>query len=361
MELSRDHLLLIIVIFMLLLIFLEIIIDIRGKKGVYSLKECLASFQFGLGQQAVNVIFVPLLTVIYTFILDHFAIFDIGLDSAINWIICFLFVDFTYYIAHRASHRINILVAAHTVHHQATDYNLISAFRQSWTAHIFVFSFYLPLALIGFRVEMFMLIQLLTMILQFFSHSGMVKKELGILEYILVTPRNHYAHHGISAKYIDCNCGGVLIIWDRLFGTYRKLTEDEIEIGVLGNINHYDPIESNFLYFKKILFIALKRKGFMNKFKIFFETPEVLASELEFYEFSKNDLAVILIENLNLRSCLLFIIGALVGTISLMAFGKKLALGFNIILCLIVVWFIKKSAGEFFAKEINEDSKLPQI
>ena len=125
-----------------------------------------------------------------------------------------------------------------------------------------------------------MLAQLGIMFVQFFSHNGIIKRKLGWLEYIFITPRSHKVHHGIEDEYIDKNCGGMLVIWDRIFGTYAELG-DKITYGTRSQVNRFNPIDSNFSYFSKIYLVSCHRNGIINKLSIWFQTPETLSCELK--------------------------------------------------------------------------------
>ncbi len=150
--------------------------------------------------------------------------------------------DFCYYWFHRFSHEISILWAAHAVHHQSEDYNLSTALRQTSTGFLFGWIFYLPLFLIGFPLEILVAVNAINLIYQFWVHTQLVGR-LGVFDRIFVTPSNHRVHHAQNARYIDKNYGGMLILWDRLFGTFEDEAEDEpVVFGVrkpLANLNPF--------------------------------------------------------------------------------------------------------------------------
>ena len=282
---SRDQLLVMIMILMLIMTISEVIYSIIRKKKTYNWRETLANLIMGIGQQSLNVLIIPVLALSYSLIQENYAIFKIDNHNLWHWFILIIACDFIYYCAHRISHRVNIFVAAHIGHHQHHDYNHASAFRQGWFAHLFIFPFFLTLAFLGFELQMFMLAQLGIMFVQFFSHNGVITRKLGWLEYVFITPRSHKVHHGIEDEYIDNNCGGMLVIWDRLFGTYADLG-DKITYGTRTEVNRFDPIASNFNYFYRIYLVSKKRHGFINKLKIWFQTPEVLAQEFQAMQIS---------------------------------------------------------------------------
>lgn len=141
--------------------------------------------------------------------------------SAVNVFILFLAQDFLYYWFHRAHHRIRWMWSSHVVHHSSERLNFSTAMRQSLTYPLsLMWAFWIPLALIGFTPDLVILIVGLNLAFQFFVHTQVVNK-LGVLEWILNTPSHHRAHHARNSQYIDKNYAGVLIIWDRLFGTFE--------------------------------------------------------------------------------------------------------------------------------------------
>lgn len=183
------------------------------------------------------------------FIMGIYAlIYDIRLFNIpqTGWSLLLLFVlqDFFYYWFHRGSHRIRWMWASHVVHHSSEKLNLSTAFRQSFTYPISgMWVFWVPVVLIGFEPEQVVLAVLLSLAYQFFVHTQTVGK-LGLLEWVFNTPSHHRVHHSRNDAYIDMNYGGVLIIWDRLFGTF--IEEDAInnpcEFGIVRQVSSHNPI-----------------------------------------------------------------------------------------------------------------------
>lgn len=252
----------------------------RGLR-VYDVRETIGHLAMGLGQQASNLLLLGVLTGIYVWLYENASFHQVNTRSPLNWVILVLLSDLAFYVVHRLSHRVNLLVATHDIHHQAHDFNHASALRQSWTSRVFMFFFYAPLAILGFPVQMLMASQGVNFLVQFLVHNGLIRRRLGILEYVFVTPRSHRVHHGTNHDYLDKNFGGMFIIWDRLFGTYRDL-DDAVEprIGFPGGANRYSPIVANFNYFQRLFYVARRREGWMNRIAIFFDTPEALEAEL---------------------------------------------------------------------------------
>ena len=151
--------------------------------------------------------------------------------------------DFLYYWEHRAEHSIRFFWAYHNVHHSSTEYNLTTALRLSWLEVYFLWIFYIPMALMGFHPLQILIAVQITALYQIWIHSQKIGR-LGILEKIINTPALHRVHHSSNPKYIDKNYGAIMIIWDRLFGTYQPQTEDPI-YGLTENINTNNPLKIN--------------------------------------------------------------------------------------------------------------------
>lgn len=149
------------------------------------------------------------------------------IDDWRSWAVGFLLVEFTYYWFHRASHRVAWLWATHAVHHSAEQLTLLSSVRLGWTN---LFSggwlFYTPLVLAGFDPRLIVTLLALDLRFQFFLHTEAIGR-LGPLEWVLNTPAHHRLHHACNAPYLDRNFGGVLILFDRLFGTLGREVADE--------------------------------------------------------------------------------------------------------------------------------------
>jgi sterol desaturase/sphingolipid hydroxylase (fatty acid hydroxylase superfamily) len=165
-------------------------------------------------------------------------------DSLPVFLGTFIAVDFLYYWWHRASHRVNILWAAHEVHHQSEDYNLAVALRQSVVTALTSVPFYTPLVLIGVSPATVGLCLALNTLYQFWIHTRLVPW-LGPLEWVLNTPSHHRVHHGINPSCIDRNHAGVFIVWDRLFGTYTREPAVEPVYGVVAGFRSANPLWAN--------------------------------------------------------------------------------------------------------------------
>ncbi len=229
--------------FFFLLIGIEFVV-LRGKRDMrYRLHDSISSLSCGVGQQVLGA-FVHLLfpLVPYLFLYTRFRVTTVS-PSPLTWLLIVLAVDLGYWAYHWASHRVNFLWAMHVVHHQSEEYNLTTALRQSWFTGLVSWVFYMPVALLGFPPEMFVTVYTLDIVYQFWIHTRVVGK-LGPLEWIFNTPSHHRVHHGIDPVYIDKNYAGILIIWDRLFGTFRREDAEPV-YGIVGPLSSWNPFWAN--------------------------------------------------------------------------------------------------------------------
>lgn len=185
-----------------------------------------------------------------------------------TWILSFFVADFTYYWMHRLEHEHRILWASHSVHHSSQDYNLTISMRLSIIEGLFEWIFLIPMVLIGFTP--FQAIVSLVLVAQFqtWIHTERIKK-LGWLDEVFNTPSVHRVHHGSNNKYLDKNYGGVLIIWDKLFGTFQR-EEEKVIYGLTKNIETNNPITINFIEYKNILKDVKRCRTLRDKIKIVF-------------------------------------------------------------------------------------------
>ena len=180
-----------------------------------------------------------------------FQLFSIEINL---WVFLLLMVlqDFCYYWFHRCSHRIRFFWAAHVVHHSSENMNFSTAFRQSLMYPVAgMWIFWLPLVMIGFDPKLVVFVVLLNLALQFFVHTQSIKT-LGPLEWIFNTPSHHRVHHGRNPQYIDKNYAGILIIWDKLFGTFAK-EQETVEYGITKPVNSFNPITVTFKEWQDML------------------------------------------------------------------------------------------------------------
>ncbi|MBL8985976.1 MAG: sterol desaturase family protein [Gemmatimonadetes bacterium] len=197
-----------------------------------------------------------------------------GLDAValVSWSVVFLLDDLAYYWLHRLSHEVNLLWAGHVVHHSSEEYNLTVALRQSSLHGLMSWVFYLPLALLGVPVTMWVVCHGLNLIYQFWIHTRAIDRLPRALEAVLNTPSHHRVHHGVNPRYQDRNYAGVFIIWDRLFGTFEPEVEPPV-YGITKPLASWNPIWANLHVFVDLFRTARRTPGWRDKLRVVFGRP----------------------------------------------------------------------------------------
>ena len=267
--------------FFIVSMLLEIGISYFRKDKLYRFNDSISNLSNGLGQQAIGVFSRVFAMYCYTWFYNNYSLQLISENTPINFLIAMLVADFAYYWFHRASHRINLLVGSHVVHHQSEEYNLSVAMRQSWLTRFYSWFFYLPLAFIGASPETFMTVMSFVIIYQFWVHTQYIGK-LGFLEHIVVTPSHHRVHHGRNPKYVDRNHGAILIIWDKMFGTFQA-EEEEVVYGIINQAKTWNPLYANVRHYKNLWSEAKLANTMTDKLKLWVKPPEWRPSNLEPY------------------------------------------------------------------------------
>lgn len=263
--------------FFLLALIIELFVDWRRKTGYYRSNDAINSISAGMLGTTLGYFtkILPLLG--WGFAMRNLSIFEMPLSwfdmsprGIGMWVIAALVWDFLYYWFHRFSHEISILWASHAVHHQSEDYNLSTALRQTSTGFLFGWIFYLPIFIVGFPFEVVVTVNAVNLIYQFWVHTQHIG-HLGPLEAVLMTPSHHRVHHAQNERYIDKNYGGMLITWDRLFGSYEPESDDEpVIFGVRKPLANWNPFWANLQVYDYLLFDARKAKRWQDKIGIWF-------------------------------------------------------------------------------------------
>jgi sterol desaturase/sphingolipid hydroxylase (fatty acid hydroxylase superfamily) len=239
--------------FFLAAILVELIYGVLKKNNTYRLNDAISSLFMGSLRTANKLIIIGLGGYVFSTIETHYALWRMDTNSWMTWIFAFVAYDLCYYWFHRISHERQIFWASHVAHHQSEDYNLSTALRQTGTGAFITWVFYIPLFFIGVPALVMVSVASINLIYQFWVHSEHIPK-LGWYEKFFVTASNHRVHHAQNESYIDKNYGGVFIIWDRMFGTYKEEDDNEACIyGIRGTLNTFNPIWANLhIYFKII-------------------------------------------------------------------------------------------------------------
>lgn len=216
----------------------------------YARNDTLASLSMG----AINVgiaggaklLSIPFFVLLY----EHRLVDVVAATGAWAWLILVFAEDCCYYWFHRLHHGIRLLWACHVNHHSSQHFNLSTALRQPLLTPLTEPIFWAPLALAGFPPWMIFTAKAWSLLYQFGLHTEAIDR-LGPLEWILNTPSHHRVHHGKNLPYLDKNHGGILIIWDRLFGTFAREAE-RVVYGLTTDIRTYNPLRIGFHEFASI-------------------------------------------------------------------------------------------------------------
>ena len=258
-----------------LLIAIEWLVSLRRQKHPYRLADALSSMSLGIMSQT-SAVFTKLLTIgIYTAVFEHVAVLrNEGFWTSIpGWLLALLIYDFLYYWNHRLGHEVNALWAAHVVHHQSQQYNLSTALRQPSSYALLSWVFYLPMALIGVPPLVFVVVALIDLLYQFWVHTEQIRR-LGWFDRWFCAPSNHRVHHAVNDPYIDKNYGGILIIWDRIFGTFKE--EDDREpcvYGTRGLLQSWDPLWANLSNYSQLAHDSWHTRSLGDKLRVWLKSP----------------------------------------------------------------------------------------
>ena len=244
---------------------------LRRHGRAYEPKDAFASISMGLG----NLLFSALVkggVLALNLWLYQFRLFELG-QGALAWLLLFFTEDFCYYLFHRSHHGVRVLWAAHVNHHSSQRYHLATALRQSWTTPFTGFWFWLPLPLLGFHPLMIMTQQAISLLYQFWIHTELIDR-LGPLEWLFNTPSHHRVHHAVNTRYLDRNHGGILIVWDRLFGTFEPENKaDPVRYGITKNIETFNLVRIAFHEWAALLRDAFRARRLRDKLGYLFAPP----------------------------------------------------------------------------------------
>ncbi len=201
----------------------------------------------------------------------QFAIFDID----INWAtiaVCVVLADLAYYWEHRFMHRVNLAWATHTVHHSSPFFNISVAYRFGPLDSFWPVFFHLPLVVLGFNPIVVLFAEVVVQVYQTILHTETIRKLPRPVEWIMNTPSHHRVHHGSNREYLDKNYGGIFIIWDRMFGTFRE-EQEEVVYGLVNPIDSINPLVAFLHGFHRLGKAIWEMKGFKNKLGVIFRPP----------------------------------------------------------------------------------------
>ena len=257
----------------LAMIFVELLISSWQNKKYYKTEDTLCT----AGLLAGNIIVafsIKGLILAFHFYLYQFKIIELAsiLPLWAMWVLTFVMIDFVFYIYHRMSHRVRFLWAIHLSHHSSEEMNFAVSFRQAWFGPISKIPFFMALPLLGFDPTIIAVAGVISTLWGIVGHTQIVGR-LGFVEWIFNTPSHHRVHHGSNEQYIDKNYGNLLIIWDRMFGTFEP-EKESVRYGLVKNVNTYNPIKITFMGWKEILDDIKESKSLSHSLYLFFGPPK---------------------------------------------------------------------------------------
>ncbi|RZJ10741.1 MAG: sterol desaturase family protein, partial [Haliea sp.] len=243
------------------------------KRNTYRLNDAVNSISLGMLSQ-VSAVLTRLLRIgIYTAIYSWVSLWhnEAFWTSWYGWLLALVFYDFCYYWLHRAGHECAVFWAAHVVHHQSQDYNLSTALRQTSSGALLGWIFYVPMALAGVPPLVFGVVALIDLLYQFWVHTEHVPK-LGWFDRWFCSPSNHRVHHAVNDQYLDRNYGGVLVVWDRMFGSFKE-EDEKCVYGTRSPLNSWDPLWSNAEVYWSLAKESWHTRNWLDKLKVWFKPP----------------------------------------------------------------------------------------
>lgn len=257
----------------LAMIAAEYVIGRARGRDTYRWPDAMASIGLGMVNQLVAVATRLFGIGLYTLAFEHLALQRLPTDAWWVWVGALIGYDFLYYWYHRFGHRVALGWAAHAVHHQSEDYNLSTALRQTGSGFLTSWVFYLPLALLGVPPLVFGTVALIDLLYQFWVHTQQVGR-LGWFDRWFCSPSNHRVHHAVNDRYLDRNYGGILIVWDRLFGSFAE--EDDAEPCVYGTrspLRSWDPIAANVQVYRELWADSRRASRWADRLRVWVKPP----------------------------------------------------------------------------------------
>lgn len=232
--------------------------------------DMISSLTSGVTNVTKDVLGIAFSLITYSWLLSRVAITHIE-ATWLTYVVAFIVLDFAGYVVHLINHKFNFFWNAHIIHHSSEEFNLACALRQSISIFVKLFIILLlPAAVLGVPAEVIAIVAPLHLFAQFWYHTRHIGK-MGFLEKIIVTPSHHRVHHAINKEYIDKNLGQILIVWDKLFGTFQQeLKEVPPVYGITRPAATWNPIKINFQHLWLLIKDALRTKSFIDKIRIWF-------------------------------------------------------------------------------------------
>ena len=256
----------------LAMIFVEILISNWQQKNYYKTQDTLCTIGLLAGNIIVAFSIKGLILALH-FYLYQYKILELSgmLPLWLFWILTFVVIDLVFYIYHRMSHRIRFLWAIHLSHHSSEEMNFAVSFRQAWFGPISKIPFFMALPLLGFDPTIIAAAGVISTLWGIVGHTQIVGR-LGFVEWIFNTPSHHRVHHGSNEQYIDKNYGNLLIIWDRMFGTFEP-EKEKVSFGLVNNVNTFNPTKITFMAWSSMIEDIKNKQSLSEVLRIIFGPP----------------------------------------------------------------------------------------
>jgi len=256
----------------LAMIFLEILVSNFRNQNFYKRGDTLCTVGLLLGNIIVAFAIKGIVLAFHIY-LYQFRVFDFVNEVPIwaLWTMTFISIDLVFYVYHRMSHRIRFLWAIHLSHHSSEEMNFAVSFRQAWFGPISKIPFFMILPLLGFDPTIIAVAGVISTLWGIVGHTQVISK-LGPLEWIFNTPSHHRVHHGSNKQYIDKNYGNLLIIWDRMFGTFEP-EQEEVKFGLVNNVNTFNPVKVTFMAWVSMINELKQKNSLSEVIKVIFGPP----------------------------------------------------------------------------------------
>ena len=256
----------------LAMIFVEILISNWQQKNYYKTQDTLCTIGLLAGNIIVAFSIKGLILALH-FYLYQYKIFELSemLPLWLFWLLTFVVIDLVFYIYHRMSHRIRFLWAIHLSHHSSEEMNFAVSFRQAWFGPISKIPFFMVLPLLGFDPTIIAAAGVMSTLWGIVGHTQIVGR-LGFVEWIFNTPSHHRVHHGSNKQYIDKNYGNLLIIWDRMFGTFEP-EKEKVKFGLVNNVNTFNPTKITFMAWSSMIEDIKNKQSLSEVLRIIFGPP----------------------------------------------------------------------------------------
>ena len=254
-------------------ILIEVLFSSLNNKKLYRKKDTLCTIGLLTGN-ILMVFLVKGITLAIHIYLYQYRILDLSslIPIWMMWILAFVLIDLVFYFYHRVSHRSRFLWAVHMSHHSSEEMNFAVSFRQAWLGPISKIPFFIFLPIVGIDPTIIAIAGVISTLWGIVGHTQIIKN-LGPFEYIFNTPSHHRVHHGSNKQYIDKNYGNLLIVWDRMFGTFEP-EKESVKYGLVKNVKTFNPIKITFMEWSNILKDIKNSNNIKESLYLFFGPPK---------------------------------------------------------------------------------------